>query len=112
MSNLDAVVFEPHASPPVALPKVTRPTMTAGRAALLGLMHRYLIGLAQPFVTLLEVHKLLYFMQKAGEPLRLRYVKAPHGPYAENLRHVLQALRATTSRAAARKETGCTNRCN
>ena len=92
MSNLDAVVFEPHASPPVALPEVTRPTMTAGRAALLGLMHRYLIGLAQPFVTLLEVHKLLYFMQKAGEPLRLRYVKAPHGPYAENLRHVLQAL--------------------
>ena len=33
--------------------------MTPGRAALLGLMHRYLIGLAEPFVTLLEVRKLL-----------------------------------------------------
>ena len=66
--------------------------MTPGRAALLGLMHRYLIGLAEPFVTLLEVHKLLYFMQEAGERLRLRYVKASHGPYAKNLRHVLQAL--------------------
>ena len=66
--------------------------MTPGRVALLGLMHRYLIGLAEPFVTLLEVHKLLYFMQEAGEPLRLRYVKASHGPYAENLRHVLRAL--------------------
>jgi hypothetical protein len=45
-----------------------------------------------PFVTLLEVHKLMYFMQEAGEPLRLRYVAGPYGPYAENLRHVLQAI--------------------
>lgn len=92
--NLDTLVFEPHSSPApdVALPEIRRPPMTAGRAALLGLMHRYLIGLAEPFVTLLEVHKLLYFMQQAGEPLRLRYVKAPHGPYAPNLRHVLQVL--------------------
>lgn len=91
MSNLDTVVFEP-SSLKVDLPKIERPPMTAGRAALLGLMRRYLIGLAAPFVTLLEVHKLLYFMQRAGEPLRLHYVKAPYGPYAENLRHVLQAL--------------------
>jgi hypothetical protein len=28
-------------------------------------------------------------MQEAGEGLRLRYVKAPCGPYAENLRQVL-----------------------
>ena len=52
-------------------------------------MNRYLAGLMDPFVTLLEVHKLLYFMQAAGQPLRLRYAKAPFGPYAENLRHVL-----------------------
>jgi hypothetical protein len=45
-----------------------------------------------PFVTLLEVHKLLYFMQEAGEPLRLKYAKAPYGPYAENLRHVLREV--------------------
>ena len=45
-----------------------------------------------PFVTLLEVHKLMYFMQEAGEPLKLRYAKAPYGPYAENLRHVLHAI--------------------
>jgi hypothetical protein len=48
--------------------------------------------LLDPFVSLLEVHKLMYFMQEAGEPLRLRYVKAPYGPYAENLRHVLAAI--------------------
>ena len=66
--------------------------MTPGRAALIGLIHRYLRGLAEPFVTLLEVHKLMYFMQMAGEPLRLRYVKALYGPYADNLRHVLREL--------------------
>jgi hypothetical protein len=66
--------------------------MTQGRAALVGLIHRYLLGLMDPFVTLLEVHKLMYFMQEAGEPLRLRYVKALYGPYAENLRHVLRTV--------------------
>ena len=66
--------------------------MTAGRAALVVLMHRYLAGLMDPFVSLLELHKLLYFMQEAGEPLQLRYAKALYGPYAENLRHVLHAV--------------------
>lgn len=66
--------------------------MTAGRAALIVLMHRYLGGLMDPFVTLLEVHKLMYFMQEAGQPLRLQFSKGPYGPYAENLRHVLRAI--------------------
>lgn len=69
------------------------PKMTEGRAALVGLMQRYLAGLMDPFISLLEVHKLLYFMQEAGESsLRLRYVKAPYGPYAENLRHLLMSV--------------------
>lgn len=34
----------------------------------------------------------MYFLQEAGEPLRLRYVKALYGPYAENLRHVLREV--------------------
>lgn len=68
------------------------PMMTPGRASLVGLMHRYLAGLMDPFVSLLEVHKLMYFLQEAGEPIRLRYVKALYGPYAENLRQVLIAI--------------------
>ena len=44
------------------------PKMTPGRAALIGLMDRYLAGLMDPFISLLEVHKLTYFMQEAGEP--------------------------------------------
>ena len=66
--------------------------MTPGRASLVGLMDRYLAALLDPFITLLEVHKLMYFLQEAGEPLRLRFVKGPYGPYAENLRHVLVAI--------------------
>ena len=68
------------------------PKMTPGRAALVGLMNCYLRGLLDPFVTLLEVHKLMYFMQVAGEPLKLQFAKATYGPYAENLRHVLNAI--------------------
>ena len=55
-------------------------------------MQRYLGGLLDPSVILLKVHKLLYFMQYAGEPLRLEYKKATYGPYAQNLRHVLNAI--------------------
>jgi hypothetical protein len=43
-----------------------------------------------PFVTLLEVHKLMYFMQEAGQRLKLQFVQAPYGTHAENLRHVLK----------------------
>ncbi|MEX1019361.1 MAG: macro domain-containing protein [Litorilinea sp.] len=68
------------------------PSMTAGRAALVSLIDRYLRGLLDPFVTLLEVHKLMYFMQTAGEPLQLKYNKGIYGPYAENLRHVLNRI--------------------
>ena len=66
--------------------------MTPGRAVLVNLMHRYISGLLDPFVTLLEVHKLMYFMEVAGEPLRLNFQKGRYGPYAEKLRHVLKAV--------------------
>jgi O-acetyl-ADP-ribose deacetylase (regulator of RNase III) len=91
LSEVAIVVFEPVGK--TALPKSMRrgkiPKMTPGRAALVGLMERYLTGLLDPFVSLLEIHKLMYFMQEAGESLRLRFAKGLYGPYAENLRHVL-----------------------
>ncbi len=94
LSDVRVLVFEPIGAPPSDTMAHVRdvPKMTAGRAALVELIQRYLAGLLDPFVTLLEVHKLMYFMQEAGEPLRLKYVKAPYGPYAENLRHVLNAV--------------------
>jgi O-acetyl-ADP-ribose deacetylase (regulator of RNase III) len=91
IDDLKVVIFEPNSAPAATRSREV-PTMTPGRAALVVLMHRYLGGLMDPFVTLLEVHKLMYFMQEAGEKLRLTYAKAPYGPYAENLRHVLNEL--------------------
>ena len=66
--------------------------MTLGRAALISLMQNYLDGLLDTSIMLLEVHKLMYLMQTAGEPLRLKFVKGPHGPYAENLRHAMRTI--------------------
>lgn len=92
--NVQVLVYEPKGAPTSDKMVHNRqvPKMTAGRAALVELMDRYLRGLLDPFVSLLELHKLMYFMQEAGEPLRLKYRKAPYGPYAENLRHVLNAI--------------------
>ena len=88
------IIFEP-VGPPEAT-AIARdpalPRMTRGRAALIGLMERYLRAMLDPYITLLEVHQLMYFMQAAGERLRLRFAKAPYGPYAENLRHVLNRI--------------------
>jgi O-acetyl-ADP-ribose deacetylase (regulator of RNase III) len=94
LSDVRVVVYEPKGAPESDVMAHSRavPKMTAGRAALVELVRRYLAGLLDPYVTLLEVHKLMYFMQEAGEPLRLRFMQAPYGPYAENLRHVLHAI--------------------
>lgn len=91
INDLDVVIYEPN-SAPVATKSREVPNMTAGRAALVVLMHRYLAGLMDPFVTLIEVQKLMYFMQVAGEPLKLNYLKHHYGPYADNLRHVLTKI--------------------
>ncbi len=66
--------------------------MTPGRAALIELIAQYLKGLLDPTVSSLEVHKLMYFMQAAGEPLELQFKAGHYGPYAENLRHVMNAI--------------------
>ena len=94
LDEVQVIVFEPGSKPSDGRPNrsTNAPEVTAGRAALVGLMHSYLAGFLDPFVTLLEVHKLMYFLQEAGEPLNLKYAKAHYGPYAENLRHVIRAM--------------------
>ena len=90
--NIDVWLYAPLGVPnaknmPV---KTTTPNMTVGRAALIELMARYQQQGYQH--SLLEIQKLMYFMQAAGEPLRLKYTKHIYGPYAENLNHVLQRI--------------------
>ncbi len=94
LPDVRVFLYEPSGTPMVEemAKERKKPEMTIGRAVLLCLMRRYLGALMDPSVSLLEIHKLMYFMQEAGESLQLRYQKAMYGPYAENLRHVLNLI--------------------
>ncbi len=100
LPGVQVTVYPPKGAPPAKLMPVRtqRPKITTGRAALLSLVGKYvrLSQLEQPAApdgaSLLEIQKLMYFLQEAGEPLHLNYSKALYGPYAENLNHVLQAM--------------------
>lgn len=83
--------------PPQAPPAPTemrderrRPKLTPVRAALLGLLGRF--AAPDQGLTPLAVQKLLYFLEAAGEPLRLKFDRGTYGPYADATRHVVQAL--------------------
>ena len=67
-----------------------KPKMTLAHALLIRLLELY--GIPGYELTKLEIQKLAYFLQEAGEPLKLRYVKHQYGPYADNLNHVLQHI--------------------
>ena len=87
-----ALVFAPAGAPKAeAMPNHTeRPKMTPGQASLIALMDRYLKGLLDPFVSLLEIQKLMYFLKAAGEPMpKLVFSEGKFGPYAVNMRHSL-----------------------
>lgn len=94
LPNVQVLMFEPAGAPAAAsMPNRTpSPKLTTASATLVLLMHRYLRGLMDPFVTLLEVHKLMYFMQEAGQPLNLNYKADLYGPYAPNLGHLLKRI--------------------
>ena len=83
-------VFPPEgaADRPVGAP---RPAMSPGQAALIQLLAQYSRH-ALGDATLVEAQKLAYFLQVAGEQLRLDVVGQHYGPYADALRHVLVAI--------------------
>lgn len=89
--DLEVLIYQPNGAPEVVKSSDV-PPMKEGSASLIVLMQQYLKGLMDPFVTLIEVQKLLYFMQLAGQPLKLKYDKGPYGPYTQTLRHVLHRI--------------------
>ncbi|MFI3184742.1 MAG: macro domain-containing protein [Methylococcaceae bacterium] len=85
-------LFEPSGTPPAIDMTVNspRPKMTPGRAAILKVLDTYRelnYGLSK-----IEVQKLAYFLQEAGQDLRLDFVKHHYGPYADVLRHALDRM--------------------
>ncbi|WP_308191941.1 type II toxin-antitoxin system antitoxin DNA ADP-ribosyl glycohydrolase DarG [Gordonia liuliyuniae] len=92
LPDVDVRLYGPDAAPAAEdMANATeRPKMTPGRAALVALLNEYektALG-----ATPIEVQKLMYFLQVAGEPLKLNYAKNIYGPYADNLRHVLDRV--------------------
>jgi O-acetyl-ADP-ribose deacetylase (regulator of RNase III) len=92
LPNLQVLLYEPQATPEVDAMRVAtaKPEMNRARALFISLLELY--GIPGYRLTMLEIQKLAYFLQVAGEPLRLQYVKEKYGPYANNLNHVLQKL--------------------
>lgn len=91
--DVDVRVYAPAGAPAAAEMPVTGPPpgMTPGRASLIEMLRRYqersVEGASQ-----VELQKLMYFLQVAGQPLRLNFAEHFYGPYADNLRHVLKEL--------------------
>ena len=92
LHGVSVLVFEPKGAPKAeAMPVGTkRPELTRARAILIALLEDY--GIPGYRLTMLEIQKLAYFLQVAGEPMRLRFAKQRYGPYAENLNPMLQRL--------------------
>ena len=90
--NVEARLFEPAGAPdPKSMEvRTKRPRMTAGRAAIVKVLDTYRelnYGLSK-----IEVQKLEYFLQEAGGPLDLPFVKHHYGPYSDTLRHALNTM--------------------
>ena len=93
LTDVDVLLYPPEGAPAAAnMPTAeVRPEMTPARAALIELMARYARhAVGDP--SLIETQKLSYFLQVAGEPLKLEFVDHIYGPYADNLRHALRGI--------------------
>jgi len=69
---------------------LNKPKMTRGCALIIYLLEAY--GILGYESTKLEIQKLAYFLQEAGELLKLSYQKHLYGPYADNLNQVLKNI--------------------
>jgi O-acetyl-ADP-ribose deacetylase (regulator of RNase III) len=93
--DVDWRVFEPSGAPEAERQpnRTARPKMTKARAAILGLMQRYLVPGFGYTVSLLEIQKLVYFLAESGERFeRVDFAKHHYGPYADILRHMLETI--------------------
>lgn len=92
LPDIEVRLFEPGAAPSAKAMEVrtARPKMTAGRAAILKAIDTYRdlnYGLSK-----IEVQKLGYFLQVAGQNLKLQFEKHTYGPYSDALRHALNRM--------------------
>lgn len=92
LPEVEVLIYPPQSAPDAdSMPIATQqPKMTRARALFIKLIEQY--SLPGYRLSLLEIQKLSYFLQMAGEPLKLEFKAHYYGPYAENLNHVLQRI--------------------
>ncbi len=95
LAGVDVVVYEPTAKYQNVAKAKGVEELTPARALIAELVRRYwVLGME---CSLLEIQKLAWFLERAIEseglePLDLRFVANNYGPYADRLRHLLDAL--------------------
>lgn len=96
LQDVDVIVYEPTSVYQNAPKRHGVEELTPARALIAELVRRYaVLGLE---CSNLEIHKLAWFLQRAIEalgldnPLGLRFVANKYGPYADQLRHLLDGL--------------------
>jgi len=92
LPDVRVLLFEPVETPNAkAMPvRTPRPHMTPARALFIKLMDAY--AALEYSRTLLEVQKLAYFLQEAGEPLRLRCEAGHYSPSGPTLNKVKEVM--------------------
>ena len=92
LPEVEVQLYEPAGAPAAEdMPvRTKRPHLTVARALFIQVMRQY--AALEYRLTLLEIQKLAYFLQEAGQPLRLNYQAGLYGPYAPNLNKVLEVL--------------------
>ena len=92
LPDVQVFLFPPTGTPDAKtmLIKTDKPHLTPARALFIKLMSIYKELDYQ--LTLLEIQKLAYFLQEAGEDLNLKFEVGKYGPYADNLNKVLERL--------------------
>ena len=96
LPGVDVVVYGPTAMYQNAMKRRGVEVLTAARALVVEMVRRYsVLGLD---CSILEIQKLAWFLQRSIEcqhvenPLGLDFAAKRYGPYAEKLRHLLDAL--------------------
>lgn len=96
LTDVEVMVFEPTAVYQNVRKSTGVETLTPARALIADLVRRYdVLGID---CTNLEVHKLAWFLSRQiqatglADPLQLRFVANRYGPYADQLRHLLNSL--------------------
>jgi len=89
--DIEIVIYEPITQWQTAKGNSEISKLTKPRALVLSLINRYRqLGYE---ISLLEIQKLAYFLQRMGQTdLKLNYKQFHYGPYAHNLQHLLHQL--------------------